>query len=375
MIRVEGLSLERFLNLATAEGVGVYGVRRASYTVLKAEVTARGYRKLKRVVPEKYALTAERQGGLPFALRTLTLRMALLIGLLLVAAGLLAGSLFVWDVRVEGLEYREARALKEEMAAMGICPGAWKGDIDEDGAGTKLLIAHEEFAWIDIRIEGVVALVKVVPADLAPEVYDENTPQSIIATKDALIARVTPLAGRAAVKKGDTVRAGDVLISGMVWDEGKPRMLFAARGEVIGSVWYAGGASSSIYTEVRVPTGRTYSQRVISIGGDSSDVEPDCEFADYDTRVVEKINIGLFLPVYITEYEYSEVTLVTEPKGFEALSVCLEEAAYFDALRGVPEDAEIAGHHAIFRLDGCVMSATVYIHTYEDIGRAVILED
>jgi similar to stage IV sporulation protein len=375
MIRVEGLSLERFLNLATAEGIGVRRVRRVSYTVLKAEVTARGYRRLVRIVPEKYALTAEKQGGMPFLLRRLTLRTALLIGLAIVAAGLLAASMFVWDVRVDGLEYREAKALKQELAGMGIAPGYWKGGIDEEGAGTALLIAHKEIAWIDIRVEGVVALVKVVSADLAPEVYDENTPQSIIATKDALIESVTPLAGRASVKEGDTVRAGDVLISGLVWDAGYPRMLFAARGEVTGSVWYAGSASASIYTEVRVPTGRTARQRAISIGADSTAIDPDCGFTDYDTRVVDRINIGLFLPVYITEYEHSEVTVKQEPREFKALSVYLEEEAYYGALKAVPEDAQIVSHHAIFKMDDCVMSVAVYIHTNEDIGRAVILED
>lgn len=375
MIRVEGLSLERFLNLAAAEGISAHRVRRVSYTVLKTEVTARGYRRLKRVVPERYAVTAEKQAGLPFLLHRLTLRAALLIGFILVAAGLIAASMFVWNVRVDGLEYREAKALKQELAGMGIAPGAWKGGIDEDGAGLKLLIAHEEFAWIDIRVEGVVALVKVVPAELAPEMVDEDTPRSIIAAKDALIESVLPLAGKAAVQKGDTVRAGDVLISGLVWDAGYPRMLFAARGAVIGSVWYAGGASSSIYTEVRVPTGRTAMQRTISIGVDSSTIDPDCGFADYDTRVVDRINIGLFLPVYITEYEHSEVTLVQQPKEFAALSVYLEEAAYCEALKSVPEDAQIVGHHAVFKINGCVMSTAVYIHTNEDIGRAVILED
>lgn len=374
MIRVEGLTLERFLNLAAAEGVGVHRVRRVSYTVLKAEVTARGYRRLRRVVPEKYAVTAEKQGGLLFAFHRLTLRTALLVGLALVATGLLAAGQFVWEVRVSGLEHREARALKQELDAMGIRPGAWKGGIDEEKAGIQVLVAHEEIAWIDIRMEGIVALVEVVPADLAPEVYDENTPQSVIAVKDAIVESVTPLAGRAAVEAGDTVRAGDVLIAGQVWDEGKPRMLFAARGEVIGSVWYAGSASASVYAETRVPTGRTYRQREISIGSDSTDVEPDCGFAAYDTRIVNSVNIGVFLPVYITEYEYSEVTLTQEPADFDILSVYLEETAYFDALGYVPDDATVVGHHAAYRIDGCVISVTVYIHTYEDIGRAVILE-
>ncbi len=375
MIRVEGLTLERFLNLAAEAGVGVAHARRVSYTVLKAEVTARGYRKLRRIVPDKYMVTVERQGGAPIMFRRLTLRTALLIGLALVGIGVFAAAQFVWEVRVTGLEYRDAKALKEELSALGIRPGAWKSDVDAEDAGIKVLIGHEEIAWIDIQLEGIVALVEVVPAELAPEVYDENTPRNIIATKDAVVESVTPLAGRAVVEPGDTVRAGDVLIAGQVWDEGKPRMLFAARGDVVGSVWYAGSASASIYKETRTPTGRTYRQRVISIGKDSANVEPDCDFAVYDTRIVDRVNIGLFLPVYITEYEYSEVTLVQEPANFDQLSVYLEETAYFDALGYVPEDAKVVGHHAIYRLDGCMMSVAVYIHTNEDIGRAVILED
>ena len=375
MIRVEGLTLERFLNLAKDAGVGVTHARRVSYTVLKAEVTARGYHKLQRIVPDKYAVTVEQQGGAPIMFRRLTLRTALLIGLVLAGIGIFTAAQFVWEVRVTGLEYREAKALKDELSAMGIRPGVWKSGIDAEDAGIKLLVGHEEIAWIDIQIEGIVALVEVVPAELAPEVVDENTPQNIIATKDAIVESVTPLAGRAAVEVGDTVRAGDVLISGLVWDEGKPRMLFAAHGDVTGSVWYAGSASASIYKETRIPTGRTYRQRVISIGPDNADIEPDCDFAVYDTRIVDRVNIGLFLPVYITEYEYSEVTLVQEPADFDTLSVYLEETAYFDALGYVPDDAKIVGHHAVYRLDGCIMSVAVYIHTNEDIGRAVILED
>ena len=127
MIRVEGLTLERFLNLAAQSGIEVMSVRRASYTVLSAVVSASGYRKLKSVTPEKYTVTVEKKGGIPIGFKRLTLRIALLIGLLLAAAAIFAASLFVWDVRVSGLEYRPAAALKDELAEMGICPGAYKG--------------------------------------------------------------------------------------------------------------------------------------------------------------------------------------------------------------------------------------------------------
>ena len=45
---------------------------------------------------------------------------------------------------------------------------------------------------------------------------------------------------------GDAVREGDLLISGLIWDPGMPRMMFAARGEVIGSVWYSASVSVTV---------------------------------------------------------------------------------------------------------------------------------
>ena len=81
-----------------------------------------------------------------------------------------------------------------------------------------------------ISYKGVVAEVRIVPADMPPEMYEEERPCDIVASKDAYIESVVQLAGRAVVKAGDTVRAGDKLISGLVWDPGTPRMMFAAKG-------------------------------------------------------------------------------------------------------------------------------------------------
>ncbi len=376
MIRVEGLSLEKFLNVAFEANVPVYEARRLSYTVLSAVVSARGYRKLLRVVPEKYTVTAQKSAGLAVGVKWLTRRKALLIGLILVGLAALAASLFVWEVRVTGIDTREAMALTEELAQLGIYPGAYKGHIDLKQAETRLIIAHDEFAWVNLRLTGVVALAEVVPAEPVPEIVDDSRPRHIVAEKDALIESVTALKGRAVVEAGDTVRAGDVLISGLVWDPGLPRMLFAARGEVIGSVWYAARVSAPMYEEVRIPTGRTQLQRVISIGRDSAPVDEGCSFAEYDTDVIREYPVvGLFLPVYISVLEHREVIITRQNVPRDTLTVYLEERAYYNAQGYVPNDTVIVGHRTVFKEEDGMLTATVYLQTHEDIGTVVYLEE
>jgi similar to stage IV sporulation protein len=377
MIRVEGLSLEKFLNMASREGIRVFGITRVSYTVLRAGVSAAGYRRLSKIASEQYTVIREKSFGLPFGIGWLIKRKALLIGLFVVAAAIFTASLFVWEIRITGIEYHKAARLLTELDTLGLRPGMLKSSIDLKELEMRLIIDHDEFAWIDIGFKGVVANIEIIPAEPVPEIVDDKTPCNIVAKKDAYIENVTVKAGRASVKAGDTVRAGDMLISGVVWDEGAPRMLFAARGEVIGNVWYTSVASVSMFNETHQKTGRTEIERVIYIGGDSASVEGPCTFDVYDTQIKEEYYIGggLFLPVKVAVLEHSEATVTKTPKPFDTLMVYLEERAYYDAQAKVPQDARIVGHSTVFKVMDDIMTATVYLKTQEDIGKAVYLED
>jgi hypothetical protein len=191
----------------------------------------------------------------------------------------------------------------------------------------------------------------------------------VIAVKDAL-EKSDALAGSRG-GNSDTVRGGHVRFPGSYGTREAAHM-FAARCEVnvrcgtrAGPPLNLRGGKDAYRADFR--------QRVVTIGADRAAVEPNCGLDAYDTRSGRN-NIVFYLPENHLE-QYSEVTFVSEPKQYDALCAYLEEAAYFEALKTVPEDAEVVSHHAIFKIDGCVMSAAVYIHTHEDIGRTMILED
>lgn len=374
MIRVEGLSLEKFLNTALDLHIAVLDARRLSYTVLSAVVNMRGYKKLLEALSARYAITAEKKAGVAFGVKWLTRRKVLFFGLLLIAAAVFAASFFVFEVRVSGLEFGAAQALKEELSALGIYSGAFKGSIDPKHSETQLLIAHEEFAWINIRIHGAIAEVQVVLCEPVPQIVDDTRPCNIVAVKDAHIKRITARTGRALVKAGDTVRAGDVLISGLIWDAGLKRMLFAARGDVIGSVWYTASASAPLYKQTYTATGRTQTQRIIVIGADRADIDAACTFENFQTRVLETRDVvGLFLPVKILLLEHSETKLICEPVDTQIIKADIEERAYCDA--AAKAQADVVAHVPVFSEQDGMLHVTVYVQTYEDIGKVVYLED
>lgn len=43
IIRVEGLSLEKFINLTVSRGIYLWGIKRQNYTTLTARISIRGF--------------------------------------------------------------------------------------------------------------------------------------------------------------------------------------------------------------------------------------------------------------------------------------------------------------------------------------------
>ena len=50
IIKIEGLTLERFLNLAATKDIYLWDIKRIDYTILKMKTTIEGFKSLKEIV-------------------------------------------------------------------------------------------------------------------------------------------------------------------------------------------------------------------------------------------------------------------------------------------------------------------------------------
>lgn len=142
----------------------------------------------------------------------------------------------VWDVRVEGDLTVEEAVLLQELSDGGLYAGALWNELSFSETEARILASSEHIAWLSIDRRGNVAYVSIVER----AVHDEPTPPpypygNIVATQDAVIDEILVHAGVATVKKGDTVRAGDLLISGVLPSEAGGGLCLAD-GQVMGLV-------------------------------------------------------------------------------------------------------------------------------------------
>lgn len=181
---------------------------------------------------------------------------ALVFGI--VMAFLLSG--LVWDVRVEGEEGLSDAEVESMLEQVGFGLGSVWHEVDTVKVESELRSKYPEIAWVQINRSGTVAYVTVKEREGMSE---EDTPapklSNIVADRDGVIEEITVKSGRAEVKPGDVVKAGDILISGIVENDGHG-YLVRAEGTVIART--AGELKASVqrteYTE-SVSEGEKYS--------------------------------------------------------------------------------------------------------------------
>lgn len=148
-----------------------------------------------------------------------------------VMAFLLSG--LVWDVRVDGEEKLSDTEIEDMLGQVGFGVGSVWREVDTVKVEGELRSKYPDIAWVQINRSGTVAYVTVKERE---GMSAENTPvptlSNIVADRDGVVEEITVKSGRAEVKPGDVVKAGDILISGIVENE-SGGYLVRAEGTVI----------------------------------------------------------------------------------------------------------------------------------------------
>ena len=126
----------------------------------------------------------------------------------------------VWDIRIEGNERLTDRVVEEYLSAQGFRLGTLWRSVDKNKLENAILSDNGDIAWISVNRRGTVAYVRIAESENVGIPKEQGPSYSnIVAECDGVIEQIVVESGAAAVKVGDVVRAGEVLISGVVENE------------------------------------------------------------------------------------------------------------------------------------------------------------
>ena len=371
-VTATGLSPEKLLNLVAKNHISLSGVRRLSYTQLCFNIGPADYNRLKKLLPEgRYKLNIGSSRGLSLMLYAFRARYCLIAGIIISIVLAFFASSRIWFVKVRGCEKVSEENVLQLLESYGLKSGASVSGEELDEMEKRLMQDISDISWVGISRRGVNIYAYIKESSELPESTPIDKPADVIALKDGVVEKVTVLQGRAVVTQGQTVRAGDVLISGELIYQDLPYQYIYALGDVQARIWYSGERKISLVQSETVRTGNTAVVRTMRIFGQDIPLDGENPFASYEVESREQDVMNLGIPVTIITQTYYETEereySITQEDALELGKSDLEQ----ELSAQIPQDAEI------LRTQSSVKAAegenavivSMFIETLEQIGQ------
>lgn len=297
---VTGEETLRFVNLCRNNGIELrHLVRREN--AIQMEIDAENFKKLRPLVRKTHVkIHILNRHGPAFFFYRHKRRWWFLLGMTVFAGMIYMLSLFVWQIDIDGnRKYTDALIL-QALAQMDVKTGCRKSEIDLPEIEEELRIMYNEITWVSASIAGTKLQIELREGDLKisgssgggqtgnvkrvenrennPKTQngesETDLPANLVADEDAIITNLVVRRGTVAVRYGDEVKKGDVLIEGKVYIYNEDETLkkvdyLTAEGDVFGKYQELYEKHYQRKHEVRSYTGKNYRELGVAIVGKS----------------------------------------------------------------------------------------------------------
>ena len=268
-VRIRSAQPERFLNLCKTEHITLRSLRRTDIDVLYAELSVRDFWRLFRIKKRRHAcIHIIRRKGLPFALRRLRGRYALLAGCLLVCLVYYELSARIWIIQTDFSPDIDAYAVMQELQAQGIGIGSKRREIDAAQVKSHMMTTLDELKFFAVNLSGNVMEVQAAAIRKPPEIDQKQGIHDVVACKDGVIDKMAVRRGTVKCKIGDAVLLGDVLVDALVEPIGElgTAQLVDARADIWAHTRYTCTRKMPLETAKKQGTGKVKTKYAIVFG-------------------------------------------------------------------------------------------------------------
>ena len=266
LVEIKILNTERLLNLFWTKNIRVYKVKKKDVATLVLEIDYLDYAVVREHVEKMGGrIKIIKSNGLVFFLGNIKRKLSLAVGGVMFLCIIYYLSTYIWAVEVDVQQNIPPFEIRKQLNSIGIRPGISKQSIDVKEIEKQLENISSEILWLRVRIEGSTLKV-VVEEKINPPQEQEYEYGNLVATMEGEIKRVYTFAGRAKVKSGQLVKAGDVVIEGIDGIEGGEYIL-PPRGIVIANTFYEKSMNIKVNGTTLESSGERDSDIYISIFG------------------------------------------------------------------------------------------------------------
>lgn len=347
IILVEGYFLERFINICTRRQIYLWGINKINNATMELRISIKGFKALRPIVRKtRCRVKILDKRGLPFVLyrhrrrKTFALGIALFLGLLWYMTS------FIWVIEITGNEKIPKDEILGCLDESGLKVGTLKMRLNLSAIENEMLLRNDQLSWIGIDVKGTKAMVEVKERRKPPKIVEKHIPCNIVGGKDAVIKSMVVKSGRPVVKEGDTVKKGQLLVSGVIDSKVAGIRYVHAVASIKARTWYEKSKEVSLIRDKKVKTGNSVTNHSLKIFDFRINffINSSIPYANYDKITDRKaLTIGreYVLPIVFESNQYEEVLVEKEKLELDwAISEAAEQLRE-ELQKELKEDTEI----------------------------------
>ena len=216
---------------------------------------------------------------------------------------------FCFNITINGNTNIEKDKILTLLAQSGVYNGRRISEIDTELTRQKFLINNPEFSFAAINIKGCFVSVELTQTQEKENKNDDSEPQNIIAKKAGKILKIKAYEGVPAVKIGEAVAKGDLLVSGVIELTNKSTKFVCSNAQVIAQTRYKLSVFVPFENYERLTLPKQKKRTVLSI----SNVNIPLFFGEIEkpykvkTKTKKYSLFGVELPIKTTTAHFNEI--------------------------------------------------------------------
>ncbi len=384
ILKLTGFNIERFLFICAKRKIHMWSINKQGKDSCQIVVLADDFPKLRDIARKtRTKVHIINKSGLPILLKKYKKRYFMLFGCVIFVLMLFISTKFIWSVEISGVENADVVAITKILKDSGIYQGAPKYRVRSSKEIKNIILNRvDNISWAWVYLKGTKAVCEIFEDSIPGMNLEYGEPCHVIAARDGIIKRIIATDGIKTAKAGDTVLAGDMLISGVILNNlGEPGLNVAAAGDIEAYTWHEKTGTYKLYDEIRIPTGEKKSFLTLNLFSKEINLFLGKTIPFKEFNVEEnKHELKLFRDTYlgigwnkVTAYEVNvEKKQISYDMAVYEGKCELEEKIAKELLPGAELVSENVSHRSI---DDETVEVTVTMGFIERIGRKVPIDN
>ncbi len=302
-IEIYGIYPEKMLNLCEKHRISIWDIRFKKGKIC-CKINVRDFKKLPKIFKRQgVRLHILKRWGIPFFTNKYKRRFGIFAGLLIFMLMLNMLSNFVWVIEVKGNKNVSVNEIKTDCQKIGIKEGTAIKGFDAKNKAQELLLLNDKLSWASFNIEGCILTVDVT--EITPKDEGKFLASNLVADSDGIIKHIDVTVGNCVVKVGDTVKKGDVLVSGIIENENGTKFV-KSRGKIIAETVTVTELTQNYIIKESVLTGKQKTKTVLEVFTLKIPLYFGAEKGEYESNYKAK-NLKLFgnsIPIRVHKKQF-----------------------------------------------------------------------